>query len=324
MPAFATISGTVVNGTTGQPLAGAAITLLRMGASGPEAGGDAKADAQGKFSLNAEASAQGPTLVRATVDGVTYTKLLPPGTPTEGITLDVYNSSKEPGSAKVSKHLIFFEPTNDSLTVLETYMFANDGKTTWNDPADGTLRFFLPAAAKGQVQINATAPGGMSLQQAAAKTNQPDIYKVNFPVRPGETRFDLNYKTPYTQGEPFAGRIATSDDNTYLIVPKGVTLTGDSVNDMGQEPRTEAHIFGLKGKSYKISLSGLAAPAPAESDAAADTSGQEGGSQIQEIMPRLYNQVTPILALALGILALGFVLLYRSPAAKETNERGRG
>jgi hypothetical protein len=43
-------------------------------------------------------------------------------------------------------------------------------------------------------------------------------------------------------------------------------------------------------------------------------------------MPRVYGQAKLILALALGILALGLALLYRAAApttTKETNERGR-
>ena len=325
-PALAAISGTVVNGTTGQPQPGIAVTLLRMGASGPEAAGDGKADAQGKFSLNADTSAQGPTLIRATVDGVTYTKILPPGMPSQGVTLEVYNASKQPGDAKVSKHLLFFEPSGQTLTINETFLFTNTGKTAWNDPADGTLHFFLPPGAEGKVKINATSPGGMPLQESAVKTNKPDIYKVNFPVRPGETRFDLSFTTPYTEGAAYAGKIVTSDENTYLIAPKGVTLKGDNVNDMGEEPRTQAHIFSVKDSSYKISLTGAAEPTQ-QADAAAD-SGQDPGNQLQEVMPRLYNQVKPILALALGILALGFVLLYRTPAAspagKEPNDSRRG
>jgi len=326
-PALAAISGTVVNGTTGQPQANTPVTLMRMGASGPEDAGEGKTDAQGKFSLSGGGDGQGPTLLRATLDGVTYTKVLPPGTPTEGVTLDVYNASKSAGSAKVSKHLIFFAPGSDGLTVSETYLFANDGKTAWNDPAGGTLRFFLPKGADGKVKINATAPGGMPLQESAAKTEKPDIYKVNFPVRPGETRFDLSYTTPYKAGEPYAGKVVTSDDNTYLIAPKGVTLTGDNLNDMGEEPRSQAHIFGLKDASYKIALSGAVEPSAGGDDA--DSGGAEGGgSQLQEIMPRVYSQVAPILGLALGILALGFVLLYRTSAAsgtnREPNERSRG
>ena len=47
---------------------------------------------------------------------------------------------------------------------------------------------------------------------------------------------------------------------------------------------------------------------------------------IEQIMPRVYGQAGLIVALALGILALGFALLYRArpPAAKRANERGRG
>ena len=43
-------------------------------------------------------------------------------------------------------------------------------------------------------------------------------------------------------------------------------------------------------------------------------------------MPRVNSQAKLILGLALGILALGFALLYRANpdvAAKESNERGR-
>jgi hypothetical protein len=44
-------------------------------------------------------------------------------------------------------------------------------------------------------------------------------------------------------------------------------------------------------------------------------------------MPRIYDKTFPIMASALGILALGFALLYRAQGtvpARESNERGRG
>ncbi|MBV9508409.1 MAG: hypothetical protein JO323_25755 [Acidobacteriia bacterium] len=48
----------------------------------------------------------------------------------------------------------------------------------------------------------------------------------------------------------------------------------------------------------------------------------DGQPPIQQIMPRIYSKINLILPLAFGILALGFVLLYRMPA-KELNERAR-
>jgi hypothetical protein len=62
--------------------------------------------------------------------------------------------------------------------------------------------------------------------------------------------------------------------------------------------------------------------APA-TDAPADADSNAGQPQVTQIMPRLYTKLNLILPLALGILALGFVLLYRAPV-KEMNERGRG
>src|SRR5215469_13390809 len=46
-PVFAAITGTVMNGTTGQPQAGIAVSVLRMTQQGPQPAGNVKADAQG-------------------------------------------------------------------------------------------------------------------------------------------------------------------------------------------------------------------------------------------------------------------------------------
>jgi hypothetical protein len=318
LPAAAAISGTVVNGTTGKPEAGITVTLLKMTQKGPQPAGEIKADAQGKFQL--DQTVDGPTLVRATVDGVTYNHVLVPGMPSEGVNLEVYNASKEPGSAKVSKHMLLFEPTGQQLVVNEAFIVANTGKTAWNDPADGTLRIFLPHTIDGEAHVSATPPGGQPLQQVAQKTGQPDVFKINFPMRPGETRVDVTYTLPYKAGDPYAGKIPSKDDNTYLIVPEGITMKGDALSDMGQEPRTKAHIYGLKGTEYNVELAGTVSERNTDSDTSgADSSGQP---PVQQIMPRLYTQTKLILPLALGILALGFVLLYRMPD-KDTNARAR-
>jgi hypothetical protein len=318
-PAFAAITGTVINGTTGQPQAGITVTVLRMTPQGPQPGGSVKADAQGKFTL--EGGVEGPTLVRATLDGVTYNHVLVPGTPTEGITLDIYNASKEAGGAKVSKHMILFEPTADQMVVNEAFIVSNTGKTAWNDPGNGTLHFYVPATVQGDVQVSATPPGGQPLRQAVEKTGQANISKINFPMRPGESRIDLNYTVPYKEGTPYAGKIASKDDNTYLIVPSTVTMKGDNLSDLGQEPRTQAHLFGLKGSSYQVELTGTVSPRNTDADPSGGGA-NDGQPPVQQIMPRVYSQAKLILALALGTLALGFALLYRMPD-KDTNGRAR-
>ena len=317
-PALAAIAGTVINRTTGQPQPGAAVALNKVTQNGMEPNGETKSDAQGKFSLDQQV--EGPNLLRVTFDGVTYNSVLSPGAPSTNLTVDVYAASLQPGSAKVSKHMLLFQPGNGQMTVNETYLYTNPGKTSWNDPDHGTLHFFLPAAAKGKAEVHATAPGGMPVDATAAKTAQPDLWAVDFAVKPGETRFDVNYTLPYTNGQAYSGKIVTADDNTYLIAPNGITLTGAGLTDLGTEPRTQAHIFGFTGKVYKIQLTGTEAPTPATDSSAAQ---QDSGPQIEQILPRVNGKAVLILSLALGALALGFALLYRAPVPKESDERGR-
>jgi hypothetical protein len=326
--AFAAITGQVLNQTTGKPQASATVALYKLGTqNGLEMIDQAKSDAAGQFTINQEV--RGPHLIRTAFDGVTYNHMLPPGQPTTGLTLEVFNASKQPGAAKVGKHMILFEPGGGQMTVNETYLLTNSGKTAWNDPDTGTLHFYLPEGTGGRVQVQATAPGGMPLGTPVKKTAKADVFAADFAVKPGETRFDLTYAVPYTEGAAFAGKVVTKDDNTYLIVPNGVTLKSDNVNDLGTEPRTQAHIFGLTATSYSVQLTGATVAAPPEAGGDSD-----GSPKIEQIMPRVFGQAKWIVALSLGILALGFALLYRAPnrdpnrppagnPVKESHERSR-
>lgn len=323
LPASASIDGIVVNRTTGQPQPGATISISKMNASSgmlSDNAGNARSDAQGKFAFTA--SVDGPTLLRAIWDGVTYSTMLPPGTPSSGLTIDVYNASKNPGAAKVNKHMILFEPGGGQMVVNETFLVKNDGQSTWNDPKDGTVSFFVPADhSKLQIQATAPGPSGVNVPAGATKSSKADVYKVNFAIKPGQTRLDITYNVPYTMGSQYEGKIVTRDDNTYLIAPDGVTLTAEHLTDLGQEPRTKAHIYGLPGTTYNIQLTGEEVPTATATPEAAPGAGPDAaaGPQIEPMMPRVFNAVKPILAIALGILGLGFALLYR----KEANERGR-
>jgi hypothetical protein len=304
LPLHAVVGGVVTNQSTGKPQAGATVGLYKLGTrTGLELIDQAKSDAQGRFTINQDV--QGPHLIRTAFDGVTYNHMLPPGQPTTGLALEVYNASKQPGAAKVGKHMILFEPGGGQMAVNETFLFTNSGKTAWYDADGGTMKFFVPAGAS-KPTVQATAPNGAPIGAAILKTARPDVFSVDFAVKPGDTRFDVSYTVPYTEGAEYAGKVPSKDDNTYLIVPAGVTIKAEGLNDLGTEPRTQAHIYGLAANEYKIRLAGSVAPVEPEA-----ASG-ESGPKIEQIFPRVYKTQYLILACALGVLALGFALLYRS------------
>jgi len=308
-PALAAIDGKVVNQTTGKPQGGATVTLYKLGQAGPEQIESVKSAADGTFHISKDAQGPGPRLVQAAYQDVTYNRILPPGSPSNNVTVDVYNSAKQQGAARVSQHMVFFEPVRGQLMVGETYIFKNDGKITYNDVDGGTLKFFLPSATNGVVQVNATAPQGMPVPQAADKTSTPNVYKLAFPIKPGETRIDVSYSVPFSAPGKFEGKVLYKGGPTRLVAPNGVTIKGDDIRPLGQEPRTQASIYDVKGDSFKVEIAGsgtLRQPDDSAEDA--------GGASIEQIPPKLYDNMKWILALAFSILTLGFILLYRAHA----------
>ncbi len=320
VPALA-IDGTVVNRTTAKPQGGATVTLYKLGQDGMESVESVKSDAQGKFQIKQDMP--GPRLLQTAFDGVTYNHMLPPGSPASGLSLEVFNSSRQPGDAKVAQHMVLFEPSNQQMTVSESYIFRNDGKVTYNDPDGGTLKFYLPPAAKGVVQVNCTAPQGMPIQRAAEKTSRTDVYKVDFPIKPGETRIDLTYLVPYTEGGSFEGKILFKGGPTRLVTPNGVTLKGDQVQSLGAEPRTQANIYDVKGSTFTVQVQGSGS-LRASAGGADNSDSQDNGPSIEQIMPKAWENMKWILGLALGILALGFVLLYRAQPPAAAAHSGQG
>ena len=126
LPAFAQISGTVINQSTGKPQAGATVGIYTMGnKNGLELVDQAKSDAQGKFAV--DKSLGGMLLIRTAFGGITYNHRIAPTDPRTGINLEVYDVSKQPGSAKVEKHMVLFEPTGDQVAVTLVFHKGADG-----------------------------------------------------------------------------------------------------------------------------------------------------------------------------------------------------
>ena len=306
LPALAAVDGVVINSTTGKPQPNAIITLVRPSQAGMQALGSTKTDAEGKFRFDKEL--QGPTLLQALHAGVLYNKMIVPGTPTSGLQVQVFDSTDKP-VAKVSQHFIVLQPGASEMAVSEGILYQGDPSVTYNDPANGSFRFYLPPEAKGQVSVTINAPGGMPIQRPAEKTTEANVYKVDYPIKPGETRFDLNYVVPLTSPLIFSGKILHTEGASDLVAPNGVTLKGDNIELAGQEPKTQATIYQIKGASYKVEVEGtgsLQQPGAASSDE------DNGMPTIQEVKPRIYDRLYWILGMAFGILGLGSVLLYRS------------
>lgn len=348
--ANAAVDGTVTNGTSGKPQAGATVTLFQPTQQGPQFIDSVKTDAAGKFTITKEvpAGGAGPLLLQAVYAGVQYNKMLRPGQPTSGVEIPVYESTKKPGGAAVDQHMVLIEPASTgTITVSESYVFKNDGKTTWNDPDNGTLQFALPPEAQGKVEVNTLAPGGLPIRKAPDPGAKPNTFKLDFPVKPGESRVDLQWSMPFNTPGVFEEKILTKGGQTRLVAPAGVTYKGENLENLGKHPETQATIWGVKSGDIRIRVEGTGGlnDSAAQGGNEASTSGQPALSMA---LPKIYglasgssDLMTHIMAVkwlllsVLGMLAVGFAILYRKgnpladtpapePLAKPKNARGRG
>ena len=310
LPLIAGVDGTVVNKTTDKPQPAATVSLFKLTDAGPESLETVKTDAAGKFIIQASASA-GPHYVQVAYDGVTYTKMMPPGSPSTGLVVEVYSAQAKPGDAKITQHMLLLEPVEGKLTVTENIIFQNSGKATFNDPA-GTLRFHVPPEAQGKIRVMATAPGGMPVERIANQTMTPNVYGVDFAIKPGETRFQFAYELPLGDPPVFKGKLLHKEGTTRLVAPRGVTLKGAGLSDLGREPATQAGIYNLAAQDFKVEITGSGSLREPSSGGGG---GEEEGPSIQEILPRLYTRLYVVLGLVAAILLVGFIMIYRNSGA---------
>ena len=303
------VDGIVTNATTGQPQPSVIVSLLQPGAGGMQTLASVKAGADGKFKIDKDIP-PGPALVQALYKGATYNVVLTPGSPTTGVQVTVNDATNKAGIAKIEQHILVIEPSDSAIKVTETLIVKNDTKVTFLDSAKGSVRFYVPESASEGVQISIDAPGGMPIRRPAEKTTEAGVYKESYPIKPGETRFDVAYSLP--AAATFSGKNLEPEQPARLATPSTVTLSGDGVESMGQEPTTKAHIYSVAAPTYEVKIEGTGSLRATQDKSADDDSGQP---KIEEVPARVYDRLYWVLGLALAILFLGGALLYRRGAA---------
>ena len=309
-PLSAAIEGVVRNGTTGRPEAGVSVALVKL-EQGMVPVGSARSDAGGKFRFPQDVTGT-PLMLRAEFEGVTYNQMIPPGSRTGDVGVTVYGASKT--AIAPEQHILLLEPSGREMIVNEFFLYRNQAQppVTYMDARQGTLRFYLPAAAKRIVQVSATGPGGMPLRAAAEKSGETDIYKVGFPIKPGENRIELTYLMPYQSPLEFDVRTLYKGLTTRVAAPKGVALGGEGLEPLPENPQIKASIYALpKAASFKLSIAGEGRLARDREEG-----GEGSGETISVIPAAVHNQLWVILGFAGAILALGFYGLYTASGPK--------
>jgi hypothetical protein len=217
------ITGVVTNKTTNKPAGGDDVVLIRL-QQGMQEAARTKTDARGRFKLEIPAGDNGIHLVRVTHDKANYFRPAPPGT--ESVEVEVFNAAAKVKGVSNEANVMRLQ-TDESgkvLHVVENFFVKNESNPPLTQFSDRPFEFYLPEGAVVEGSA-ALAPGGMPVQASPVPLGDANHFAFIFPIRPGETRFQISYRLPYSGSVKFAPRMTAATDTIAVMMPKSMTFT---------------------------------------------------------------------------------------------------
>jgi hypothetical protein len=274
------ITGTVTNGTSGKPAVGDEVTLLSL-SQGMQEIGSTKTDAQGHFSFPAP-SDQAPHMVRVTHQGVSYFPqggpLMPGATSAD---LTIYDSAKKIDGLGQTVEVDRLQSDGKQLQGIALYAISNKSQPPRTLADDkGTFEVVLPEGAAID-SADAKAPGGQPISTEALPGSQKNRFLLNYPLRPGETQFQVAFHMPYSGEASFSPKPLRDVQHFVVMVPKGMTFSArdarqfQSMSDPQATIMVATNVQPGQDLSYRIAGSGIF---PAEGEQGGQGAGNSGGA----------------------------------------------
>ncbi len=268
------ITGTVKNGTTGQPSAGDEVILIKLAASMQEEA-KTRTDARGAFTLTVQDESV-PHLVRVVHQKVWYHKPAPPGTSTADV--EVFDVVPKVEGLSATVNVMRLQAGNGQLQVTEMYAMKNSSKPPRTQGGPRTLDIYLPEGAEIETSM-AAGPGGMPVNSAPVPVDgEPGRYYYTFPMRPGETRFQLTYHLPYSGQAELKKKYTVAVEHLAVLVPKTMQFAATPAgafealpDENGVGVQVATNVGPLNAPSFRVSGTGTMPPDEA------DNSGGAGG-----------------------------------------------
>jgi hypothetical protein len=215
----ASITGTVTNKTVNKPAAGDRVVLIQL-QGGMRESNTTTTDGQGRFKL--DLPDDGPHLVRVDHEKAGYFHIAPPGT--QSVDIDVYDVAEKVPGVSTEANVMRVETDQQALHVIENYFVKNDSAPPRTQLSTHAYEIYLPDGA--QIEASAAmAPGGMPVSSSPVPLGDKGHYAFVFPIRPGETRFQVSYRLPYSGSYKFTQRLAIPAENLAIILPKSMKFT---------------------------------------------------------------------------------------------------
>jgi hypothetical protein len=231
-----TITGVVRNQTRGRLAAGDEVILLRLDQSQSKKGmweeARTQTDAQGSFAIEVPYPDR-LHLVRVVHQGVNYDHR---ASVREAVSIDVFDAAARVQDVTGSIEIIRIGTHGNLLHVSDMIEIRNDSSPPRTQAGEHTFEMYLPAHAKIDSVFAAGPSAGAAagsettgvMISAASVPGEPEHYSVNFPLRPGATKFAFNYDLPYDGKATFRTGRAYPLQQLAVMIPPTIKFTSAS------------------------------------------------------------------------------------------------
>ncbi len=217
-----------------------------------------RADGRGHFSFRLPDA--GPHLIRAIHQGVTYHRMVPAGS--NSVQVEVFDVSQGATGVSVTADVMRFQAQGDELQGIRLFAVNNASNPPRTQMHGRDFEFFLPDGAQID-QGMAKTDSGPPVNSSVVHEKEKNRYGFAFPIRPGETQFQVVFHMKYSGELSIDPRALHGAEHFVVMVPKTMKFTPapgvtfQAMEDPRQSDALVRVISGMRaGQPLSFSISG--------------------------------------------------------------------
>ncbi|MGA7340258.1 MAG: carboxypeptidase regulatory-like domain-containing protein [Terracidiphilus sp.] len=272
----ATIAGEVIDRTTNKPATGDAVMLLDP-TQGMRESAWTTVDGRGHYSFMVPGNA-GMYLIRVEHQKTAYYGPAPSSVTT--VNVDVYDVSAKVEGVREEADLVRIETDSRGLHVVENHFVENDSNPPRTQFSKHSFEIYLEQGAHIDGAA-AMGPGRAPTSSLPVPLGDKRHYAFVFPIRPGETRFQISYHLPYNGSFGFQPGVSLPTNNLAIMLPKSMRFDGWGFQSIDMDPNMQTFMAKntKPGAALAYTVSGTGAMPRDEKNRQGDNAQALGGAQ---------------------------------------------
>ena len=136
----------------------------------------------------------------------------------------MYDSAKKIDGLPQTVEVDRIQSDGRQFQVIALFAIQNESKPPRTLEDEHTFTFVLPEGATIESGLS-RGPGGQPINDQPTATGAKNQYAFSFPLKPGETQFQLSYHLPYNGKASFSPKPLAEVQHFVVMTPQGMTFT---------------------------------------------------------------------------------------------------